>query len=770
MRNTPQHPVGADPASGTATGTHGSFPPVQGGVLQRRLPAVGLIAALIYLAACAALTVGLALQVPWLGLTLRPDRVAVVVQSGQGPSAGVEAGARLVALTSAAGGEIRRVELQAQDLAEEPDMVDDYLTLDAFFERQGRIAALLAAPQVTLELETVQGRRIDLAVTPAERSLSSLPLRFWFQMAVAALACLIATWVWVLRPTDRGAAMFGLTGLLLPLSALSAAVYGARELALPQSLFQGLSAVNHGSSALWGAAFVGIFMVHPKPLLGTRWLVAVFGIFGLWWLIGQLRWVDSLDWGIRLALVGELLLAAGLGAWQWRRSRSAPLERAAMRWLLLSLLLGSSLFIATIIVTVTLGWLPPLPQGYAFGFFLLIYVGIALGLRRYRLFELDTWAYRMLAWAGGAVAVLAVDALLIVALDWSQGTALGVSLWICGLLYFPARQLLWSRLVRHPRRQLAELMPDIVAIAFQPAPAGRQARWDTLLAGLFDPLSITARPDGELTLSTQDQDRTRGSAAMAAVAEEGLALHVPACAGVPGRCLRHAARGRRLFAPQDATFIGAVCALMDEAAAGRDAHERGAAAERRRIAQDMHDDVGARLLMLIHRAPTADLAELARAAMNDLRAALSALEARPMALADALADWRAEATQRCEAAGVQLSWQGPSDDPRREAVVLPARQRLLLERALREGLTNALKHAAPRKVTASFELGPHTVGLALTDDGRSGDPALWPEGRGLRGMRQRLRDIGGSLKLDLDREGRTRLRVDLPLQPPGPTS
>jgi len=746
-------------------GGPGRLPGAAIGAPRRRLPAAGLTAALAYVVTCAALALGLALQAPWLGLALKPAAAGVVVQSGQGPAAGVEAGTRLVAVAATVGGEVRRIDIQPQDLAEEPDMVDDYRTLDAFFERQGRIAALVAASQVTLTLETADGRVVDRPVAPAERPLSSLPLRFWFQMAVAALACLIAAWVWVLRPADRGAAMFGLTGLLLPLSALSAAVYGTRELALPQGLFQALSAVNHGSSALWGAAFVGIFMVHPKPLLGARWLFAVFGVFGLWWLAGQLRWVDSLDWGIRLALVCELLLAAGLGAWQWRRSRGDPLERAAMRWLLLSLLLGSSLFIATIIVTVTLGWLPPLPQGYAFGFFLLIYAGIALGLRRYRLFELDTWAYRMLAWAGGAVAVLTVDALLIVALDWSQGTALGVSLWICGLLYFPVRQFLWSRLVHHPRRQLADLMPDIVAIAFQPAPAGRQARWDALLAGLFDPLSITPRPAGEPTPPARDEGGVRGSAALAAVAEEGLALHVPACAGMPGRCLRHAARGRRLFAPQDATFIGAVCALMDEAAAGRDAHERGAAAERRRIAQDMHDDVGARLLMLIHRAPTADLAELARAAMNDLRAALSALEARPMALADALADWRAEATQRCEAAAVQLSWQGPGDDPSRDAVVLPARQRLLIERALREGLTNALKHAAPREVAVAFELAAGTMVLVLTDDGRSGDPARWAEGRGLRGMRQRLRDIGGRLDLDLDGQGRTRLRVELPLQP-----
>jgi signal transduction histidine kinase len=206
---------------------------------------------------------------------------------------------------------------------------------------------------------------------------------------------------------------------------------------------------------------------------------------------------------------------------------------------------------------------------------------------------------------------------------------------------------------------------------------------------------------------------------------------------------------------------------MDEAAAGLDAHERGAAAERRRIAQDMHDDVGARLLMLIHRAATPEQADLARAAMNDLRAALSALEASPMALADALADWRAEAAQRCEAAGVELQWRGPRVEAGPGAGSLPARQRLLLERALRESLSNALKHARPREVTVAVDADESSLALTLTDDGEAAAPADWVQGRGLRGMRQRVRDIGGSLEIDRDELDRTRVRVRLPMAAAG---
>jgi signal transduction histidine kinase len=735
--------------------------------------------------------------------------------------------------------------LRADDITEEPDMVERYAQLDAFFARQGQIAAILRAPSVTVEWTSAHATADEppqrTTLQPTERPLSSLPLRFWFQLAVASLACLVACWVWSLRPRDWGAAMFGLTGLLLPLSALAAGVYGARELALPQAHFALLSGINHGSSALWGAAFVGIFMAHPRPLFKPAHLMVPFALFGSWWLVGQLRLVDGLDAGIRLLLVAELLAAIALAAWQWRLSRRQPLERAALRWFLLSLLLGSSLFIASIIVTVVLGWLPPLPQGYAFGFFLMIYAGIALGLRRHRLFELDAWAWRLLAWAGGVIAVLTLDALLILLLDWSQGTALGVSLWICGLLYVPARQLLWSRLVHQQPRQLTELMPDIVAIAFQPAAGAREARWDALLRELHDPLTcavdtaasaapganaalgvnaataVPASPHGPGMSGAAEAQGDAASAPLirspphpngdwtgsspatrlpARIAEEGLALRVPPCAGMPGRLLRHASRGRRLFTRRDAALLDAVCALMDEAAAGRDAQERGAAAERRRIAQDMHDDVGARLLMLIHRAPTADLAELARTAMADLRAALSALDAQATPLADALADWRAEASQRCEAAAVELAWQGPEQELPASLAPLTARQRLLIERALREGLTNALKHGQPRQVQVAIALDmqAETLTLRVQDDGGPSDtaagqavqtgqtgqtsqaaqtgqtgqtgqdPSQWVEGRGLRGMRQRLREFNGTLTVGRGTRGHTELRVTLPLR------
>ncbi len=695
-----------------------------------RTPTRWLVVAMVYCVVAAIAAIGLALQTPWLGLRLVAEPSGVVrVADSRGPGTDVPMGALLLALSRTDGGAY--LPLEAQDVMEEPDILDTYTAIDRFFDRQQSLHERVSAPEVRLHWRTDDDPSPRFSdIRPGSRPLTALPAMFWFQLGVAILGCLIATWVWVLRSADWGARMFGITGLMFPLFAMSAAVYSTRELALPGHWFAALSGLNHLSSLVYGAAFAGIFFAYPKRLVPPQVLIGLLLGFGLWWLVSAFRLTDNPDWGFRFPIFTELLLAMGLAVVQWRQSRDRPHDRAALRWLTLSLMTGGGLFIVTHIVTASLGWLPPIPQGYAFGFFLIIYAGVALGLRRYRLFELDLWAYRLLLWIGGALAVLGLDAVLILALDWSAGPALGVSLWVCGALYFPARQWLWARLMHQPRLRPHELLPDLVQIAFSPDRRKREQQWDTLLQRLFDPLEL--KP---LT--------TPGHTAHD-LSEEGLALTLAPCGSLGGRLLRFPDRGRRLFSPLDVRFVSALCKLMDQAEAGREAHERGAQEERRRIARDIHDDVGARLLMLIHSATTPQQAELARVAMTDLRTALSAIDGQPMPMGDAMADWRAEAHQRCEAAHVALEWE---TDAALETLTLEPRVRSLLERALRECLTNALKHAAPRSIQIRLRLaGGGSIELHVHDDGPSGT-GPWTLGRGLRGLEQRLAEQGGTLML-----------------------
>ena len=68
--------------------------------------------------------------------------------------------------------------------------------------------------------------------------------------------------------------------------------------------------------------------------------------------------------------------------------------------------------------------------------------------------------------------------------------------------------------------------------------------------------------------------------------------------------------------------------------------------ERKRIAADLHDDLGAKLLTIVHTSESERISALAREALEDMRLSVKGLIGKPMRLADALADWRAETVAR----------------------------------------------------------------------------------------------------------------------------
>lgn len=709
------------------------------------LPVRRLTLALLFCLLLGAGAVGQALRSPWLGLQLlSQDDGSIQVAQATGPSLAIPANAALVFLAN----DRTQLALTAGDLLEEPDVLDLYPEMDAFFKRQSELADMLRGTDVTLGWRLSSSPEIlhTTLIRPVERPLQSLPWLFWFQLAVSSLGFLIAAWVWALRPQEWGARLFAVTGLSFPVFAMPAAVYSSRELALDGTWFRALSALNHWGSFMFGAALVGIFFCAPRRLVGLRVMVGLFLFYNLWWLADTLRWAPNMDWGNRFAVMSEMLLALLLAGVQWVRSRREPVDRAALRWFMLSLLVGSGLFILLIVTTASLGWLPPLPQGYAFGFFLFIYVGIALGLGRYRLFDLDVWAYRLLFWLVGALLLVGLDALFIGALQWSGTQALAVSLWTCALVYLPLRQWLWQKFGSRPKQRLHELLPDVLRIAFQSAYQVRERLWDDLFQRLYQPLE-------QITL-------THESAEAPQLTEEGLALLVPACAGISARLLRYPAQGARLFTPRDRNFVEAVVHLMTLAETSRAAQELGAQEERQRIARDMHDDVGARLLMLMHHATTPELADLARAAMQDLRTALAALDSHPVLLDHALADWRAEASLRCEAAGVSLIWHAPSNSA---DFMLTARQKAVLERTLRESITNALKHGQPQQIEVRPTLEAGVLTVQISHDGPSTTPEAWSEGRGLLGIKHRLQEVHGALSLTAPSSGGTQTILQLPL-------
>ncbi|GAA4569245.1 sensor histidine kinase [Planotetraspora kaengkrachanensis] len=190
--------------------------------------------------------------------------------------------------------------------------------------------------------------------------------------------------------------------------------------------------------------------------------------------------------------------------------------------------------------------------------------------------------------------------------------------------------------------------------------------------------------------------------------------------------------------------------------------ERGALAERERLAGEIHDTLaqGFTSIIMLLQQPDSRRIELAvqtaRENLAEARALITELGPAPLSsatLAEALARITA---QFGEELSVSVAF-----EVRGESRATPTKVDVVLLRAAQEALANVRKHARAGAVTVTLEYTPETAVLTLRDDGVGLDPST-AEGYGLRGMRARVEQVGGALTLTSPPEGGTVLSAVVP--------
>lgn len=194
--------------------------------------------------------------------------------------------------------------------------------------------------------------------------------------------------------------------------------------------------------------------------------------------------------------------------------------------------------------------------------------------------------------------------------------------------------------------------------------------------------------------------------------------------------------------------------------------------ERARIAQDIHDDVGASLsrIAMLSQPAQADLAEPARAAAmlsgiyttarevtRSLDEIVWAVDPRHDTL-DSLVDYMGKFAQAFLASSsLRCRLDLPVDVP---AWPLTTEVRHNLFLAFKEALNNVVKHAQASEVRISLRLHPDSFVLEIRDNGRGlapGPAGPAPDrissGHGLPNMRERLKRIGGRCEISHDGGG-----------------
>ena len=184
--------------------------------------------------------------------------------------------------------------------------------------------------------------------------------------------------------------------------------------------------------------------------------------------------------------------------------------------------------------------------------------------------------------------------------------------------------------------------------------------------------------------------------------------------------------------------------------------------ERKRIAADLHDDLGAKLLTIVHTSESERISTLAREALEEMRLSVRGLTGRPVRLADALGDWRAEVISRLAQAGIDGTWDAPEDLPQ----TLSARAYVQTTRILREATSNVIKHsgASSCSVTVGITDGDFQLFVQDNGDGISSDlEGRLDRGHGLASMKNRAKQLQGQCLVESGPGYGTVIRLTLPL-------
>jgi signal transduction histidine kinase/ligand-binding sensor domain-containing protein len=198
---------------------------------------------------------------------------------------------------------------------------------------------------------------------------------------------------------------------------------------------------------------------------------------------------------------------------------------------------------------------------------------------------------------------------------------------------------------------------------------------------------------------------------------------------------------------------------------------------RSRIAADLHDDLGASLSQVAilsevasRRSHDADavrrhterISALCRDALGATSDMVWAVDPRHDRLSDLDHRMREFATEVLSAREIALQF---DVFPRESNLFLGANLRRQLYFIFKEGINNAVRHSGASHVTVRLRVEKRWITLAIEDDGRgaAAASAAAGAGNGLRNIRRRVADLGGSIEAGAASSGGFSLRLRLPL-------
>lgn len=608
-------------------------------------------------------------------------------------------------------------------LLESPGHARDSAQLNRLY--QGEALLMRAVSAESVRVVTADGVAVKLAFS--RRGLADIGPRFWLPFLTG-----LAVYAFALLAVRVGGAQWSTLFMWLAAAGYFAAIashgwHSDRPWAVPDAMWGLVNwmTVSAASLSVWG--IVALLWVAPERV--GRPVVAAA-------LCMMVPLADRLATNLHgTAAPHRWVLGVGLVAMvvlfcvQWRRSSQQLVGRVALRWALFALAPGIAISVFIWLGFVSQAMLPRWNNLALIGYGLLL-IGMSALVVRHRLYLIEDW-YRPL-WA---MCLALMVALLLLGFGFAWWRAVSVLLVLFAMAAALVAVLLVARLngrwsFSAPELDIQALLPELLRIS-QADPISRGRLWLEFLCHVFV-------CKGEL----QTDAIARTPAAPTEVLAFGAQMRIlEARDTLPSVQLHDARAGRALFTPRDAAMAATLRTMVQQGIAANDGFRKGAETERKRIAADLHDDIGGRLLSLSQRLQAPEEATYVREALADLRTMTHALGGDSQNWGERLADLRWDLNQRANTGGAALVWQVnvPSD-------ILGARAKteasVSLGAIFSELMRNAIVHAHPADIELSINVAEPDWQCSFRHPSPN-DALPWREGFGVSSIRRRVLELGG---------------------------
>jgi signal transduction histidine kinase len=589
------------------------------------------------------------------------------------------------------------------------------------------LAAALAHPEVRLYF--ADGAGVESRTTA--RGVASLPVMFWMLAGFGLGLYLVGMAVLVSDPSGRSLP-YAVMACCQAGSLIFIAIETTLELGLPVPFTRLDMPVRMAFDLVTAAAMVNAVCLHPRRLPGSGWIAlsgwvsvaSLIGLFGVGMLPNAWWWTQG-----GVIVLG--LLAIGLLSWSYQ-IEPHPFAIVVQRFTIITVatwaLLSAALAAAD--------HLPGLQHNVAdiASLVWFVFLGSVLLLAPF-LATSQNFMREFSLLAASTTVATSLDLLFVGVFSLGQFASLTLSLFMSLALYTGARHWILNRLLGSSSLTTERMFEQLYRIAreVEARPERTSALLAQFLGEVFEPL--------EVEVVERRSRKTR-------VASDGssMLVPVPVLGGEEALngsvMIRFAQHGRHLFTSEDARLTDRIVEQLKRAVHFDKAVEQGRREERLRLAQDLHDDIGARLLTLMYKAQSPEMEDYVRHTLQDLKTLTRGLAASNHRLSHAAAEWKADLTHRLTAAHVELKWSLVFD----EDILLTVVHWSALTRVLRELVSNVIAHSQAQILEIDFRLERDRIDLTITDDGVGRSPRAWSHGLGLGGVRKRVKQLGGEVE------------------------